>query len=155
MKTWLLAAMAAILMSFSGCERENVIESDNQKAIDPDSVKQVLGNWKLVQPASNFATTLTVEVDQYSGGTASGIYSFRLSGKAAVNTYFTSARLPNWATGSVEVDGVSTTKVGGSKEAMQFEQTYYANLKAVTRYELTDKNQLKLYNDGGVLIYEK
>jgi hypothetical protein len=152
MKTWGLVAIAVLLMSFSSCEREKAVEP---KVVNSDDVKQVLGNWRLVQPASGFAPTLAIDVDQYSGGTASGIYSLKLTGKAAVNSYFTSARLINWQTGSVEVENIGTTKMGGSGEAMQFEQLYYANLKAVTRYELTDKNQLRFYYDGGVLVYEK
>lgn len=148
MRTWLVAAM---LIFLSGCERAD----DTAVKLNLDSPQQLLGNWRLVQPVSTFATTLDVAVDQLSGGTASGIYSLHLSGKAAVNSYVTSARLINWATGEVEVESVSTTKVLGSATAILFEQTYYANLKAVNRYELTDKNQLKLYNDGGVLVYEK
>ncbi|WP_420149810.1 META domain-containing protein [Spirosoma sp.] len=146
MKTWLLLPVL-LLMAFSGCERG--------RAIEPVDVKQVLGNWRLVQPVSTYETTLAVEVDQYSGGTASGVHSLKFTGRAAVNTYFTSARLINWATGTVDVSSVGSTKVAGSAEAMQFEQTYYANLKAVNRYELTDEKRLKLFYEGGVLVYEK
>jgi heat shock protein HslJ len=57
---------------------------------------------------------------------------------------------------SLTISNVGSTKIGGSVEEMQFEQTYYANLKAVTRYEIT--NKLRLYYEGtqpGVLVYEK
>ena len=138
-----------MLASLLGCRQEKPVEPN------ADAVQQVLGSWKLVQPASNFALTLNVDVDQYSGGTASGIYALKLTGKAAVNSYFTSARLIDWSTGHIEVAEVGTTQLAGSAEAMQVELTYYTNLKAVSRYELTDKNRLRLYHSGGLLVYEK
>jgi heat shock protein HslJ len=145
MRIWLILALAFLAF---GCERTDYPASTDSQ--------QVLGNWRLVEPTSKFSTTLTIEVDQPSGGTISGIYSLKLTGKAAVNTYMATARLLNSETGSLDVDYAGSTKIGGSVEEMQFEKTYSANLDAVNRYEITDK--LRLYYEhaeSGVLVYEK
>ena len=151
MRTWFLFATVVVLLSFSGCGREN----DKAQDLNPDNTRQLVGNWQLTQPASTTVTLLTVDIDQLSGGTASGIYSLKLSGSAPVNTYITTAKLINWATGSIEVTGITSTKKAGTAEAMRFEQMYYANLQAVNRYELTGTDKLSLYYPGGVLLYKK
>ncbi|GAB3944467.1 hypothetical protein GCM10028805_12030 [Spirosoma harenae] len=150
MKTSVIAVIAFILMLSFGCQRES------ENVIAPTNTQALLGEWRMLEPTATFTTSLTITVDKPSGGTISGIYSFNFAGKAAVNMYMTSARLLDSSTGSINVDsGVATTKVGGSKEEMQFEQTYYANLGTTTKYELTDQNKLRLYYDGGVLVYVK
>ncbi|MBN8823982.1 MULTISPECIES: META domain-containing protein [unclassified Spirosoma] len=150
MKTGIIAILAMMLCF--GCEQAQ----DSPSTItDP---QQLLGDWRLINPASSFKTTLSVGIDQPSGGTVSGIYSLKFTGDAAVNTYITTALLVNSATGSIDVSAITTTKVAGSPDAMLFEQSYYTKLKAATRYELTSPNTLRLYSGSSTsdrLIFEK
>lgn len=150
MKTGILALLAVALCF--ACQQS---QDGPAPITDP---QQLLGDWRLIQPASAFTTTLSVGVEQLSGGTVSGIYSLKFTGGAPVNTYITTAQLINSATGSIDVGAITTTKVAGSPAAMLFEQSYYTKLKAATRYELTNTQKLRLYSGSlasDVLIFEK
>ncbi|WP_080059722.1 META domain-containing protein [Spirosoma aerolatum] len=150
MKTGILAVL--ITMVCLACE-----QAPNSPSTITDP-QLLVGDWRLIKPVSSFKTTLSVGIDQPSGGTISGIYSLKFTGDAAVNTYVTTALLVNSATGSIDVKAISTTKMAGSPDAMLFEQNYYTKLKAATRYELTSPNTLRLYSGSStsdVLIFEK
>ena len=139
MKTWLLIGLTTLLMSFSGCERG--------EATQPVNVDGLAGDWKLVEPGSFVQTweKLPLQI-------------FNLSGKSAVNTYNSTLSYKDRSKPEITVSEIGATKMAGSSEAMQFEQIYFASLKAVNRYELTSNNHLRLYYDGtqtGTLVYEK
>ncbi|GAB4031494.1 META domain-containing protein [Spirosoma gilvum] len=150
MKVGIVAAL--VMMLCFACE-----QAQNGPLTTTDT-QQLLGNWRLISPSSSFKTTLSIDIDKPSGGTISGIYSLKFTGGAAVNTYMTTALLVNSATGSIDVDAISTTKMAGSPDAMLFEQSYYTNLKAANKYELTNTNTLRLFfrrSPTEVMIFEK
>lgn len=151
MKTLILLFFAIGLMSFSGCEREN------ESVIPPDATK-LIGDWKLIEPASTYNVTLTFATDSASNFP----FTLRLSGESSVNYYFGEFQYNAGGLADprsqVVIDNIGSTKRGGPAEALQFEQTYYNNLKAVNRYELTTDDRLRLYYGGersGVLVYQR
>ncbi|CAN5317201.1 hypothetical protein BH09BAC4_BH09BAC4_02430 [soil metagenome] len=148
MKTGLLIGIATFLMSFSGCERE--------EAVQPVNINELIGEWKLVEPGS-FNVTLVIDPVAQTLQLPS-VPRLNLSGKSSVNTYNSSLSYKDNKPSEITISEISATKMAGSSEAMQFEQAYFANLKAVNRYELTSNNRLRLYYDGaqtGTLVYEK
>ena len=148
MKTGLLVGIVTLLMSFSGCEREEV----NQ----PVNIAGLVGNWKLIEPGS-FDVTLVIEPVAQTWEKLP-VQLLGLSGKSAVNTYNSSLSCKDRSKPEIIISEIGATKMAGSSEAMQFEKAYFANLKAVNRYELTSNNRLRLYYDGmqpGTLVYEK
>ena len=148
MKTWLLIGLTTLLMSFSGCERG--------EATQPVNIDGLAGDWKLVEPGS-FDVTLVIEPVVQTWEKLP-LQIFNLSGKSAVNTYNSTLSYKDRSKPEITVSEIGATKMAGSSEAMQFEQIYFASLKAVNRYELTSNNHLRLYYDGaqtGTLVYEK
>jgi heat shock protein HslJ len=148
MKTWLLIGLVTLLLSFSGCERK--------EAAQPVNVDELVGNWKLVEPGS-FDVTLVIE-PVIQTWEKLPVQILDLSGKSAVNTYNSSLSYKDRSKPEITISAIGATKIAGSPDEMQFEQTYFANLKAVTRYELTSNDRLRLYYDGaqtGTLVYEK
>lgn len=144
MKPWLLIALL-VSMAFSSCEREKVVE--------PTNARDLIGNWKLVDSGS-YQVTLVIE-PVIQTWEKSLVQQFNLSGESAVNLYNSVLSYKAQDQPDISIAPVSSTKRAGPAEAMQFEQLYYTNLKTVNRYELTDKNRLKFYYPGGVLLYEK
>lgn len=148
MKTIIILLIACVSMAFS-CERstEEVAPADSSKLV---------GSWKLVEPASNYQVTLLIDHDKTQTS------NFSLTGQSSVNQYFASVPDPNLIFSSTPnsfvIQQVGATKIAGPVEAMQFEQTYFDNLRNVKRYELTNQNRLRLYYEGassGMLVYEK
>ncbi|GAB3501563.1 hypothetical protein GCM10027341_28530 [Spirosoma knui] len=152
MKTLFLFCIAALLMSFSGCERTDDV---SPKSASPD---QLLGTWYLSEPQSPYRIRLTIEEDSAS----TMPFSLRISGESSVNLYF---GVMNYNAGGlsdpssqIAVRELGATMRGGSSEAMQFEQTYFTTLKKVSRYELAGQNRLRLHYGGeqtGMLVYER
>lgn len=133
-------------MVLQSCERED-------PALSP-KIAQLVGTWRLLEPASMYDVTLVFALD--SANPPNDVTPFKANGKSAVNTYnaFLSAALD----GLMIVTNLGSTKIGGSPEATRFEQTYFENLQAVVRYELTNTNRLRLFYGGaksGVLVYER
>ncbi|OIN57109.1 META domain-containing protein [Arsenicibacter rosenii] len=150
MKTILLFFASLIAMAFS-CERND----ETVVALSAATAK-LDGTWKLVEPATPYTITLELNLMPATATalTASNVYE--ATGKAPINSYFTKLTQPKPAeSDQVIVDGIGSTKVGGPAEVMQAEQTYFTNLKNVTRYELTTQNRLRLHHSSGVLVYEK
>lgn len=150
MKTSFVGLIAYLLVftALSGCNREN--------AVEPVNVSELNGTWRLVQPASQYNPTLVLERQNLP--TITTIQAFKVSGRLAVNTHSAQLLIPRVTSHDVSVEEITSTYVGGSAEAMQFEKTYLANLRAVTRFELTNQNRLWLYYNGtpsGKLVYEK
>ncbi|GAB3546726.1 META domain-containing protein [Spirosoma fluminis] len=152
MKTQFLLCVAALLMSLSGCERT---EDASPKSASPD---QLPGTWYLIEPQSPYRVRLTLEKDSVS----TMPFSLRISGEASVNLYF---GVMNYNAGGladpssqIAIRELGATLRGGSSEAMQFEQAYFAALKSANRYELTGQNRLRLHYGGeqtGILVYER
>ncbi|WP_083882535.1 META domain-containing protein [Fibrisoma limi] len=147
MKQIVICLFMFALMSFTGCDREELL--------NPTNPTQLTGTWRLIAPTSPYAITLQLAVN-VSASTIPGVMPFDVTGQSAVNNYF--ALLTTSANGDVSIGGIGATKKAGPAEAMQFEQTYFSNLSAITRYELTNQNRLRLYygeNGTKVLIYER
>ncbi|GAB4031497.1 META domain-containing protein [Spirosoma gilvum] len=114
----------------------------------------LIGTWKLIEPDSTYGVTLVFTLD--TAHPPQDITSFKASGRSAVNAY--SLNLFAAIDGMMMADQVSSTDMAGTPAAMQFEQSYLKNLKAVARYELLTDHQLRLYHGGDqprVLVYEK
>ncbi|RIV18256.1 META domain-containing protein [Fibrisoma montanum] len=147
MKQIMMCLFMFALMSFTGCEREELI--------NPAKPSQLTGTWRLVAPTSPYAITLQLAVN-VTASTTPGVTPFDATGQSAVNNYFT--LLTASADGTMTMGVIGATKKAGPADAMQFEQTYFSNLRTVTRYELTNQNRLRLYygdNGANVLIYER
>lgn len=120
----------------------------------PPTIAALIGTWQLIEPDSTYGVTLQFAYDPRNP--PQDITPFNAGGKSAVNAY--TVRLFATIDGTLTADKLGSTEIAGSPKAMQFEQTYYANLKAVARYELSTQTQLRLYHGGqqpGVLVYEK
>ncbi|GAB3501568.1 hypothetical protein GCM10027341_28540 [Spirosoma knui] len=147
MKALSLFCISALLMSFSGCERND----DVTPLTDP---KDITGIWTLVDPVTQYTTTLELFGDP-TASTIAGSIALVISGKAPVNTYF--ARAGASDKGRFESGPISSTKMAGPAEAMQFEQTYFTTLQSVDQYELISPDRLRLYSSesSGVLVYKR
>jgi heat shock protein HslJ len=143
--------LTTLLLGFT-CERDET--SDDM--IVPVDITQLTGKWKLLQ-TNGFNVTLVIEpVIQTWERLPDKVV--KVSGESAVNQYSASLSYDAPDQPKVVISSISSTKRGGPAEAMQFEQTYFAQLRAVDRYELTTNNRLRLHYTGtqpGVLLYEK
>lgn len=133
------------------------------ETVVPAQPEQLVGEWQLLEPSSGYLVTLRFTSDP-RGACVVGYAGFQLSGKTSVNGYTTQAcfsegpSIDSGPLGSGGISGISSTKMAGTPEAMQFEQTYLGNLGNVKRYEFTSKNRLRLHYEGaqpGVLVYKK
>jgi len=142
-----IVAMIALALASLACETK-------QEEAVPAYIDSLIGNWQLVEPSSPYVVTLRIGERNERG--------FALSGSAPVNTYsgsvadpgliFTSEKNP------FQVRELTNTEIAGPADAMQFEQSYFVNLRAAYRYELTNQNRLRLYYRGapdGVYVYER
>ncbi len=120
-----------------------------------ESVQPLIGTWRLAMPDSTYGATLRLAVD--ADNPPADITPFDASGKLAVNTY--SARLFAAADGKATLDQVSSTRIAGSPQATQFEQTYLDNLRTVVRFEVDAPDRIRLYygsaRGSGVLVYKR
>ena len=117
-------------------------------------IAQLIGTWQLVESDSTYAVTLTFALD--TNNPPHDITSFKASGKSSVNEY--NLNLFAAIDGLMLADQLGSTKIAGSPAAMQFEQTYFTNLRAAARFELPTANQLRVYHGGSlprVLVYKK
>lgn len=153
MRTFFL--LVASLLTLAACEPD-----ETSVSAQPE---QLVGKWRLVEPASKYAVTLEFTLDP-QGSPLAGFIAFRLNGKAPVNGYGGRALFsegPSIESGPLGTGNISdliSTMIAGSAEANQFEQTYLANLQDVKRYEFTSKNRLRLHYAGmqpEVLVYER
>lgn len=141
--------VAFLLLSASTCQ-------PGETVISPVDVEQIAGSWKLIKPLG-YDVTLVIERG-FQTWEREPDKVFKLSGKSSVNLYTSSLSYENRNDSRVTVGTIGSTKMAGPPEAMQFEQSYYTSLQAVTRYELTNQNRLRLYygtSESGVLEYEK
>ena len=128
-----IVTMIALALTFLACEPK-------QEEAVPAYIDKLTGEWQLVDPSSPYVVTLRIGERIPSG--------YALSGSAPVNTYlgtvadpgliFTSEKFP------FLVRDLANTEIAGPAEAMQVEQSYFVNLRAAYRYELTNQNRLRL-----------
>lgn len=127
--------------------------SQKETTVAPQIAKLV-GTWQLTQPDSLYAVTLVFAYD--TDNPPHDVTPFLASGKSSVNDY--TLRLFATLDGMLSADNLADTKRSGSPQAMAFEHTYFTNLKAAVRYELTTDTELKLYHGGQqphVMVYKK
>ncbi len=125
-----------LLLSFSlaACQQGDYPMAPN--------VARLAGTWQLRDSTAAYAPTLTIALD--TDNPPLDVTPFKASGKASINTY--NGRLSAALDGMMVVTDLGQTKIGSSPEAMRFEQTYFANLKSVSRFKTTDDNRLYLYS---------
>ncbi|GAB4001273.1 hypothetical protein GCM10028807_57170 [Spirosoma daeguense] len=141
---FVIAAFSCIIV-LSQCSKKN-------EEVSP-KIASLLGNWQLVQPDSSYKVSLVFTLDEKNP--PNDVTPLFGNGQSSVNQY--NARFFATVDGMMVVDPIGSTKIGGEPAAMQFEQRYYTNLKAVVRYELSG-DQLKLPYGGevpGVLVYKR
>lgn len=118
-------------------------------------VQPLIGTWRLILPDSTYEVTLRLIVD--SDNPPVDVTPFDANGKSAVNTY--SARLFAAADGKASVDQLSSTKIAGSPQVMQFEQTYLTSLQSVVRFQVDPAGRLRLdygsAQGSGTLVYRR
>lgn len=117
-------------------------------------IASLVGTWRLVAPDSTYKTILTIELD--TANPPHDITPLLANGQSAINAY--TLRLFAAIDGTMSSESWSTTEIAGAQTAMAFEQTYFRNLRAVVRYQMTPENRLYLYHGGSqprVLTYEK
>lgn len=66
----------------------------------------------------------------------------RLSGRSACNRYFGAVRLSGEG---LDIGNLATTRMGCAREVMEWEQSFLAVLAQVSRFSLTEDQQLVLY----------
>ena len=118
------------------------------------NIAKLVGTWRLIEPDSTYAVTLTFALDM--DHPPHDVTSFKVNGKAAVNTY--SLRMVAAIDGMLSSDNLAHTEIAGGTKPMAFEKTYFDGLNATVRYDLPTENRLRLYYGGstpGVLIYQK
>ncbi len=146
MKNLMIISILFLLLT-SQCKQEETVVAPQ--------IANLIGTWRLVEPDSSYAVTLTFAYDIKNP--PHDITPFLANGKSSVNTY--TLRLFATLDGMISADDLVSTKVGGSPEATKAEQTYFTNLRAAVRYELTsDNNQLRLYHGGEqphLMIYKR
>lgn len=123
-------------------------------AVVAPAVAALEGTWRLIEPDSTYRVTLQFAYD--TRNPPQDITPFNANGKAAINDY--TLRLFATVDGTLSAENLGSTKVGGSVEAMKFEQLYFDKLTTAARYELITQTRLRLYHGGkqpGVLVYEK
>lgn len=154
MKTILIALLTGMLVSAAGCEEKETI-------LPPDA-DRLEGEWQLAEPTSTYVVTLRFTDKKRFVDALKTPVTYQLAGRASVNQYFATASIGAGARYDTEsqfsVSTIGATKMAGPPEAMAFETDYFQKLGKVERYELTNRNQLKLYYGGenpGLLVYEK
>ncbi|UFH55202.1 META domain-containing protein [Spirosoma sp. KNUC1025] len=118
------------------------------------NVANLTGTWQLTEPDSTYGVTLQIGFD--TENPPHDVTPFLISGKSSVNQY--NARFFAALDGMATVENLGSTKVAGPPQAMQFEQTYFDNLRTIARYELSTDNRLRLFHGGekpGVLVYKR
>ena len=126
---------------------------DEEVVLSP-KITNLIGTWRLAQSDSAYAVTLKFAYDE--ANPPHDVTPFLVNGMSSVNDY--NIRFFAAIDGMMTTSNLSSTKKGGSTAAMQFEQTYFDNLRAVVRYELPTYNQLRLYHGGTephVLLYDR
>lgn len=117
-------------------------------------IKNLIGTWQLATPDSSYKITLRFTYD--TANPPIDITPFKANGQSAVNDY--TLRLFATEDGMMSADAFSSSKIAGSTEATQVEQSYFTNLNAVVRYQLPNENELRLYygtSQPGVLVYKR
>lgn len=141
-----VVACLALLLFLAQC-------GQRESELSP-KIAGLVGTWRLVAPDSTFKTTLTIALDK--ANPPRDITPLLATGQSAVDTY--SLRLFATVDGTMSTESWLNTQVAGAPAVMTFEQTYFQNLQAVVRYELTIGNRLYLYHGGSqphVLTYER
>lgn len=141
-----LVALVSLLIIFQCCKGEDPVLSPK--------VAQLVGTWQLVEPDSSYNVTLEFALD--SANPPNDVTPFKAKGKSSVNAYdgFFSAAVD----GLMILVRLGNTEIAGSLEATQFEKAYFESLRNVVRYEVTDKNRLRLFHGGtkpGILVYKR
>ncbi|GAA4449267.1 hypothetical protein GCM10023189_08490 [Nibrella saemangeumensis] len=144
MKTVMMTMLALLAMTFTACDP--VVEPESE--FKTSGVNQLIGHWRLIEPASSYTVTMDITPDSSQGGNN----RYRINGLSSVNYYFSSLTVSG--SDAVALETIGATKRGGSAEAMQFEQSYFNKLKAVNRYQLSG-NRLTLYAGSERLVYER
>ena len=144
------------LLLVAGCSKPK-----EEEVIPAASASVLAGNWLLIEPAS--AYTVTLEITDIKS-VFNENYGVRLSGQSSVNQYSGTGSfsqrpsIESGPTGTGSVGVLASTKIGGPPAAMQFEDTYFARLRAVNFAGLVGTNRLHLRYGGtspGVLVYKR
>ena len=144
MKHIAIAAFAILLMTQCSPDKREV----------PPTIGKLVGTWQLTGPDSSYAVTLRLALNP--ANPPKDITHFEASGQSAINSY--NAFLSAAVDGLMVVTSVNATERGGPLVAMQVEQTYFTNLRAVVRYDVPTDNRLRLYFGGdkpGVLTFRR
>ncbi|MFD2573988.1 META domain-containing protein [Spirosoma soli] len=146
MRITTVVALVCLFFAFQACTKE--------EPYLPERVAQLVGTWQLVEPDSSYKVTLQLSLD--TANPPNDVTPFKANGQAAVNSYdgFLSAAVD----GLMIFVRLGSTEIAGSPTVTQFEQAYFDNLRSVVRFEVIDKNRLRLYHGGqkpGVLVYKK
>ena len=121
----------------------------------------IVGNWVLIEPASSYTVTLQITKKE---SFLAEMYAVQLTGQSSVNQYFGTGSFSerptmcSGLTGTGSASALASTKMGGTPAAMQFEDTYFARLRAVSFAGLIGKDRLHLRYVGtspGVLVYKR
>ena len=129
-------------------------QCSSKESVLAPKIASLVGTWQLIQPDSSYAITLQFALD--TDHPPKDVTPFLATGKSSVNDY--NIRLFATIDGMMVADELGSTKIAGSANAQQVEQTYFDNLKNVVQYELPTANHLHLLHGGqqpGTLVYQK
>lgn len=146
MKQSTLVALVSLLILFQSCKGEDPVLSPK--------IAQLIGTWQLVEPDSTYNVTLEFALD--SANPPNDVTPFKAKGKSSVNAY--DAFLSAAVDGLMFLVRLGSADMAGTPQATQFEKTYFESLRTVVRFEVTDKNRLRLFHGGtkpGILVYKR
>ena len=131
-----LFMMAGVLLGVS-CKKE-ALEASNPQ-FDALVTSSLGGQWKFKGYSDGKipAYDVSLEFKNEEGKLA-------INGRSSVNFYFATTEIDE-VKKTLKVVSLGTTKIGGDKDATDFEMNYYDRLRNVERYELKDKSELILY----------
>lgn len=92
------------------------------------------GKYILVNPKTDYTFTLTIETK--TGEVNPEVH--QISGISSVNQYGADATIKS--DGTVNIGSISSTKRGGTPEAMTAETSYYNSLQKITKAEIVGGN---------------
>ncbi|HEV7347568.1 META domain-containing protein [Telluribacter sp.] len=138
-----LGVMLAVLMGIA-CQPEKV---DALKSERTSATAELTGTWKFKHfgDKAEYPYEVTLEFK----GVPDENGKLMLSGRSSVNYYF-AAYQADASNNTLAVADLGSTRMGGSPEAMQFEQRYFELLKNAATYQIKDSGETLVILSNGL-----
>ncbi|WP_247235230.1 META domain-containing protein [Telluribacter sp. SYSU D00476] len=144
-KIILSLGLIATLMMGVACQPESV-DADALKSERLSANADLTGTWKFKHFDDKAESPYEVTLEFKGQADENG--KLMLSGRSSVNHYF-AAYQADASKHKLNVADLGSTRMGGSPEAMQFEQRYFELLKNAASYQLKNAGQTLVITTGG------